>query len=388
MIQTYRCVLLVLWFSLIGRLEAQVYTKPQVSVLTCASGTEIYSMYGHNALRLRYDDARDFVFNYGTFDFDTPNFTIKFMRGKLPYQLAVNNFDNFLYEYNATQRSVKEQFLDLDSTQINTLVAFLEENARPENREYKYDFFFDNCATRIYDVVQVATDKKIVWAPKNKDVTFRDMIKYYQKHFPWTDFGIDIIIGSKADKTASVVQEMFIPDFVEKHFGTALLNGKKLVSATNNVLTFEEKKYDPLKSFFVGPLFFFILLTIAELFLFIKNFKNSLFLRRYDNLWFYVLSLMSVMILTMWFLTDHVPTKDNWNVLWTFPAIFFISSTLKKSKILIIFSGILFMLTVINSFGGQILPQFFHPAFGFITLITIFKMLRNFRTNNSGLQIN
>jgi hypothetical protein len=388
MIQTFRYVLLVLWLFLISQLEAQVNVQPQVSVLTCAPGNEIYSMYGHNALRLRYDDARDFVFNYGTFDFGTPNFTVKFMRGKLPYLLSVNQYNNFLYEYNATKRSVTEQILDLDSIQTNLLVSFLEENARPENREYKYDFFFDNCATRIYDVVQFATENKIIWAPIKDEITFRDIIKKYQKYFPWTDFGIDIIIGSKADKNASVAQEMFIPDFVEKHFETASLNGKNIVSSTNRVLTFEVKNYDPLKSFFVGPMFLFLLLTFAELFFFKEYFSQSLWLKRYDRFWFYVLSFIGILIMVMWLLTDHVPTKNNWNIMWTLPAVLFIFTSHKRSKILFIFFGILFTLTIVNSFGVQILPQYFHPAFGFIALISFFKIMRNFRTNNSGLQIN
>ena len=122
----------------------------RVSILTCAPGDQLYSMYGHNAIRVR-DNAigTDLVFNYGTFDFNTPGFAIKFMRGKLPYLLSVARYDDFIYEYTYFQRDVMEQELALSQEQKSGIISFLDENMRPENRAYAYDFFQDNCATRL-----------------------------------------------------------------------------------------------------------------------------------------------------------------------------------------------------------------------------------------------
>jgi hypothetical protein len=121
-----------------------------ISILTCVPGKEIYSIYGHNAIRIQDRSSQsDIVYNYGTFDFDTPGFTLKFMRGKLPYLLAEGDFVRFMREYQYFERAVTEQVLDLDSIQKKQIIDALAFNMLPENRAYKYDFFMDNCATRL-----------------------------------------------------------------------------------------------------------------------------------------------------------------------------------------------------------------------------------------------
>ena len=118
----------------------------QISVLTCAPGDQVETIYGHNAIRVVDLQAQtDIVYNWGTFDFDTPGFLIKFLRGKLPYTLATADFYRFLGEYQYYQRGVSEQVLLLDSLQKIKVLNAIATNMLPENREYKYDFFMDNC---------------------------------------------------------------------------------------------------------------------------------------------------------------------------------------------------------------------------------------------------
>ena len=126
----------------------------QISVLTCGAGQELYTAFGHSAFRVQDPIQEiDVVYNYGTFDFRAPNFYTNFARGRLIYTLSRQRFENFLYEYEYEKRWVKEQILDLDQQQKNALIVFLENNYLPENRDYRYDFLYDNCSTKLPDVL-------------------------------------------------------------------------------------------------------------------------------------------------------------------------------------------------------------------------------------------
>ena len=146
-------------YSTIFFASAQDY---QISLLTCDPGDQLYSAFGHSAIRvLERTTGEDLVFNYGTFDFNTPYFYVKFTQRTLDYMLSVSTYERFLAEYNYYQRDVREQVLDLSPEQIERLVEFLQINYRPQNRFYRYDFFYDNCATRIRDVMDRVLGKQL-----------------------------------------------------------------------------------------------------------------------------------------------------------------------------------------------------------------------------------
>src|SRR5690606_22569898 len=129
--------------------------RAEISIITCGPGEELYSSFGHSAFRVKDPALKlDFAYNYGTFDFNKPNFYIKFAQGKLLYELSVSYFEDFVYNYKIEGRWVKEQVLNLSQDEKNQLFNFLNINAQPENKEYLYDFFFDNCSTKIRDVLE------------------------------------------------------------------------------------------------------------------------------------------------------------------------------------------------------------------------------------------
>src|SRR5690606_34037655 len=142
------------------------------------------------------------VYNYGTFDFDTPNFYVKFARGKLNYILNVTTFDRFIRTYQIEGRWVKRQILNLTETEKQALFNFLENNALPENRDYKYDFFYDNCSTRIRDVLEYILGDKLHYPenPADSVQTFRNLIDLYLTDLKWSDLGIDLALGAPTDK--------------------------------------------------------------------------------------------------------------------------------------------------------------------------------------------
>jgi len=355
--------------------------QAQISVITCDPGEELYSIYGHNAIRLKFNNGRDLVFNYGTFDFDTPNFALKFMQGKLPYRLSVSEYNSFIAEYNYFKRSVKEQVLHLDSTQTEAVIAYLSENLKPENIEYKYDFFFDNCATRINDVISAALENNVVWDIDHRsNKSFRAIIKEYQYVMPWTDFGIDLIIGAKADQITTLSQETFIPDYLYNHLDKATIDQNPIVKEDLILLDFGQKRIEPVSIWINITSITFLLFLLAEVFLFFNanKFEGSVWLERYDKSCYIMLALAGSLMAFMWWGTDHIATKENWNLLWAMPLWFFWTLNREHNYVKIVnyvVTGIL-LITALHAITGKILPQYFHPAVAWISIAMMFKINR------------
>ena len=214
----------------------------RLSLLTCAPGEEIYSLFGHTAIR--YEDPAngiDAVFNYGLFSFNTPNFILRFSLGETDYQLGATDYARFAAEYAFDGRSVWQQTLNLSKEEIAELIRLLQENYLPENRVYRYNFFYDNCATRPRDKIEESIDGKVIYPaePQDGSLSFRDIVHQYCKGHPWARFGIDLCIGSEADRPSTQRQMMFAPFYLMDAFAGAqivhdsvqrpLVSGKELI---------------------------------------------------------------------------------------------------------------------------------------------------------------
>ncbi|MEX2593387.1 MAG: DUF4105 domain-containing protein [Anditalea sp.] len=295
----------------------------QVSLLTCDPGEELYSAFGHNAVRvLDLETGRDIVFNYGTFDFDTPNFYVKFARGKLDYMLSVSTYEQFILHYQYLQRSVREQVLDLSPEQTLRMVQFLQENYQPENRFYRYDFFFDNCATRIRDMIEIVLGDQLKWdeSKGSMDKSFRDLIDEYVYRMPWADFGIDLALGSVIDRKATEREKQFLPDYMEIAFSKAMIVGdgpsRPLIKSSSTVLEMAPPELQG--SIFNPYLLFWVLALVGTAFTYVGFKKKRLYIGM-DVLLFGTLGITGVVIFFLWFFTDHSATLYNWNILWAFP---------------------------------------------------------------------
>lgn len=214
----------------------------RLSLLTCAPGEEIYSLFGHTAIR--YEDPAngiDAVFNYGLFSFNTPNFILRFSLGETDYQLGATDYARFAAEYAFDGRSVWQQTLNLSKEEKAELIRLLQENYLPENRVYRYNFFYDNCATRPRDKIEESIDGKVIYPaePQDGSLSFRDIVHQYCKGHPWARFGIDLCIGSEADPPITQRQMMFAPFYLMDAFAGAqivhdsvqrpLVSGKELI---------------------------------------------------------------------------------------------------------------------------------------------------------------
>lgn len=244
------------------------------SLLTCGAGEEIYSLFGHTAIRYEnFTRGIDAVFNYGIFSFNTPNFILRFTLGETDYQLGVTSYKQFAYEYTWTGRDVWQQTLNLNAEEKKKLLALLEENYLPQNRIYRYNFFYDNCATRPRDQIERAVQGTLEYADDmtsfQTGISFRDIVHQYTIGHSWARFGIDLCLGSQADKDITRRQMMFAPFYLKDFLAKAQLKNvqgmeRPLVSSEDHIIqspqqTSTEETPSPLQTAFL----LFTIVTIA-----------------------------------------------------------------------------------------------------------------------------
>ncbi len=322
-----RAILLLLFavaFSAQAQTDTGRHTSGlRVSLLTCGPGTEeVYEVFGHTAIRIidsnATGDARDLVYNYGMFNGFDENFELKFMRGKLPYYCGVNTFPDFVSEYTELGRAVEEQVLLLTEQEKEQINARLQWNVQPEHMYYKYDFFFDNCATRIRDIFQDALGKRFEYGearPKGFRPSYRDIMNRYFFNRHWERVGVNILLGSKIDRRMSNADIMFLPDYLRDGLRGAHLQGVPAATAPQvivpgTVIDAPRTNWPMIVSC--------ILLALTAAGLLIRP------LRVLGGVMVTFLLLLSgvlgCVILVMWFATDHQACANNFNVLWLLPT--------------------------------------------------------------------
>ncbi len=326
----------------------------EISVLTCSAGNELYSAFGHSAIRVHnYQDKSDWIFNYGTFDFNTPNFYLKFINGKLKYKLSVSNYNSFIREYKYRNRGVVEQILNLDEQQKQNIFNALKENYQPQNRYYKYDFFKDNCATRIFNVLNdnikggISISDSLV-----SNETFREYLHYYLNNSLWIEDGLNLLLGSPVDKVATVKESTFLPVFLEKvlhHSYITNSENKKvpLVTETKTLIKQNNEIIETNSFFSPGIIVGIIALIILIIGYFVKYLKtkNNLF----DKIIFFIVGFFGILLIYMWFATDLRVTVGNLNILWASPLFAIVVFLNQESKLrkylyyIISFSIMIFM---------------------------------------------
>ncbi len=313
----------------------QLTPEANISVLTIGPGESLNDAFGHNAFRIK-DSSQgiDAVYGYGAYDFDAPNFYLKFTQGKLNYLISRNNYSGFYNAYVSNNRTIKEQVLNFSIEEKQKLFDYLETNYKPENRRYLYDFFYDNCATRIRDVAQTATNNTITYTiPETfKPITFRDLIHEHVGLNSWGSFGIDIALGSVIDKKATAYEHMFLPKYIHAFFDSAKINSSRnLVKSSSTI--FQKKETVSSSNFGFSPLMIMGLLSVMILFMTYKDYKKNTRSKWLDILLFGTTGIMGVVLLLLWFATDHSATAQNYNVLWAVPLNSIVIGQLFKKQV-------------------------------------------------------
>ncbi len=380
-----RGLLIIVSIFFLQQLTAQTSEDVSFSLLTVGPGDQTYNIFGHTALRMHPDKAgRDVVFNYGTFDPTMDYFVPKFLRGKLPYRLSLQRYARFLESNHVEGRAVWEQQLNLDGETKTKLIKFLENNSLPENREYLYDFFWDNCSTRLRDLFENELPDFQYLGLEEREVTFRQLLDEYLGGLDWTDLGIDLIIGSTADVNADHRAQMFLPDYL--HDLAFKMNYNKegvsapLVQSSEKVLALDRKVH---QSMLITPMYCFLFFLFIELILFISApAQHWGLVRLYDTFCYGLISIISVVVLFMWFGTDHQACAENYNLLWANPLylIVFVSAWRKQISNKALALCTIFMILVLLLW--TFIPQQFHSAVIPIILIYILKNIRRIRSRN------
>ena len=298
----------------------------RISLLTNSPWNgEVYAVFGHTAIRVSDEvNAIDHVFNYGVFDFNSPNFIFRFMRGETDYMVVAYPFDRYLEEYQARGVASYEQVLNLAQQEKQNIWDALCINSLPQNREYRYNFFLDNCSTRPRDIIEQNINGSINYSPsKIKNQTYRDLIHECVSAYPWLRFGIDLLIGSDADEIISDYNKMFLPVYLKHAYEGAVTvsDGTKRKMVVEEFLITgdaeEEKHLEPVDYPFVVGVILLVLTVVISVLSFRKYTLPG---KIYDVLLFLLAGITGCVIAFLMFFSEHPATNPNWNIVWLNPV--------------------------------------------------------------------
>ena len=320
-------VCILLSFSRLDAQQVTIGDSAVVSLITCSPGEEVYSKFGHTAIRVKDKiNNVDVVFNYGIFSFETEHFYYKFIKGETDYQLGIYETNFFLPEYAERNSMVWEQVLNLTSAEKKNLVATLLENYEPQNRIYRYNFVFDNCSTRPRDKITSSVDGYIRYHQTSEPTTFRRWVGDYVGTDTWLKFGIDLIFGIDADAVASQKESQFLPEVLMSDFQEAeivTLDGKsrKLVEKSATVLV-DKKHVETTTSIFdflLKPLAVSLFLLILGVLITLLDIKYKKHNKIFDSIILFITGIAGVIAFYLMVFSTHPLVASNLNILWINP---------------------------------------------------------------------
>jgi hypothetical protein len=372
-------VILVCWFAVITTASSYAATQQarplsmsaQISLLTSSPHeATVYTVYGHTGLRVFDPEAGfDIVFNYGIFDFTKPNFIYRFAKGETDYRLEVFNFNSYLFEYMSRGSEIYEQVLNLLPEEKESLWQAIALNARPENCVYRYNFFFDNCATRPVVIIEKNIKGTIRYTPQTDIPSFRDVINYCTRFQPWNTFGCDLVLGLPTDRTMTFRETFFLPDYLKEAFNNAEIVRDGVVEPLiiqKNILAEKTNDTEQKPSFLTSPLFCFTLLFILLLFITWREWQRGKYFRFVDCILFFAAGIAGCILYFLSFISTHPSIFPNISILWLHPFHFigvFFFSVKKLNKMAFWYHFINFAAIFIMSVAWFFVPQHFNIAF-------------------------
>jgi hypothetical protein len=343
----------------------------QISLLTSTPWDgAIYAMFGHTAIRVK-DEANnlDIVFNYGIFNFNAPNFILRFIKGETDYMVDYENLDRYLREYERRKVGVIEQVFNLTQKEKQDIFNFLVINSLPENKIYRYNYFYDNCSTRPRDIIEKQIEGTIQYTPTNKEQTYRDLVHECVGIDLWAQFGIDLVIGADADKIITDRKKDFLPMYLMRAYEGAIIQNpddtqRNLLSETNDIFTaspFIEKSS-------ISPLLAGIILLVFIALVSWLSYKKRVFVlgKIFDTILFLVAGAGGCIIFFLMFFSEHPCTNPNWNIVWLNPLqlvvafLFFVKSL---SKYIYYYHFINFVALLAFLLAWCLIPQQLEIAF-------------------------
>lgn len=326
---------LLFLYPLVGRAQIELSSAAKISVLTCSEGPELHAAFGHSALRV-FDPGNgiDQVYNFGTFDFDAPNFYLNFVKGKLDYFVSISSYNAFSGYYKYVGRSVVSQELILSTTQKQQIFNTLVFNAKPENKYYRYDFLTENCATKIPEILMVSLGDSLLIGSlyDSQDLTYRSTIHEHLSRFSWERFGIDLVLGARVDQPIKGAALAYLPVYLKELLAQSSFYGQPIVRETR----LETPKAYELQeaSFIYSPLLVVsLILFYAIVSLWLGKTKQGYAF--FDQLILLIMGSVGMLLTFLNFFAEHYATALNFSIFWANPlliiALFFRSKTLLQA---------------------------------------------------------
>ncbi|MCD8287647.1 MAG: DUF4105 domain-containing protein [Porphyromonadaceae bacterium] len=363
---------LLLYLCITLSVTAKAGDTLYVSLLTAAPGSQAYELFGHTGIRIR-----DIVFHYGLFDFSAPHFFYRFTKGETDYSIGAESYRDFIYSYVSRGSTVYEQELLLSKAEAERLCDTLLTNMRPENRIYRYNFLFDNCATRPRDKIEHCLSGPVDYEVSDTAiVTFRQLIHRQTVNNPWLTFGIDLALGAPLDHPIPYHQQMFLPYILQEAVGKAVIREegdtiRPLVGESYEYTGIpgmaEENTPTPFTPTVVCTLLFLLILLFS-----IGEYRYGHHIRLPDYLIFGLYGLAGCLLFFLIFISIHPATSPNYSALWCHPFLWVIAlceAFAPKRRFTTQLMSLLLLVSIGVFVAMWFLPQVFNPAFYPLALI-------------------
>ena len=361
--------------------ETDPMDSVEVSLITCSPHEEIYSLYGHSAIRwhdLRQsgpEKGQDLVFNWGMFSFSKPFFVLRFVFGLTDYELVCMNANSFWPYYQKWGSSVTEQVLNLTAEEKRNLQKALAENLRPENKVYRYNFFYDNCSTRPRDIIERNLNGQVIWVEKEgEQPSFREMVRYCNRNHLWSKAGNDMLLGLKADQQTNRQEQEFLPVNLMQDMALAQVyengNYRPLVKEQRTIVPPGVQLIEP--DWILTPTQMAILLLIISVAIAWLEWSRKKTFKWVDVTLMLIQGLVGIALTAMLF-SQHPTTTLNLNYLLFNPLpFFFIPSVIKRKK-----TWWKVQMTMLALFAVGAIFQHYAEGMGFLALCLLIRILIN-----------
>lgn len=343
-----------------------------VSFVNFYPGPDIYELEGHSVLRLNMPEG-DFAISYGTYDFEQPNFVYRFVKGETDYWVTAVPWAYMEQSYRRAGRRIVEHTIDMTPAEKKRLIDLVTDNLKPENRTYRYNYVKDNCATRPLAILQKALGDSIVLSSAPEEVkkckSFRDIMRYYHRNYPWYQFGIDLALGSGIDYPLNEREKAFAPVILDRQLPEANHNGKDLVTSTlilNDVAA--DAAIQAPTAWYLTPICICCIILLLTIIITICDIRRKRISRWFDTALFGIFGIAGCVITFLVFISVHEATSPNILLLWLNPFCFIppIFIWINRCKVIIFSYQIvnfvaLMTLLVLSAAGVQDLNPAFYP---------------------------
>ena len=345
--------------------ELEDKSRYKISILSIGEGPSLVDAFGHTAIRIKDAELKnDVVFNFGVYDFNSPNFYSNFVKGRPEYKLGIQNYNNLIQNYIRQKRYIVEHQLNLDQNSIKIIIDLLVEKLN--DPYYIYDYFRDNCTTRAADIVIDKTNNKFKDEKLESETvfSFRNLIHEKINENSWAALGIDLCLGAIIDKKINTRETFFLPENLMNYLDLfeADIIKRNIIYSPESKISYQENLPSPL---LVNLILSLIIVTVT-----IFNFKSNKWNKSLDILIFLISGSIGILIIFLWFFSNHFAGAQNFNLLWAFPFNFTLIFAIYKTKIpnwsigyiklLIILIILLFLhwITGVQKYNLTLLPIF------------------------------